>query len=81
MNTVRCPRCGWRFRPFSRKKAAEEAEEIGYSNAFKPWRPEEDKELAVLWKEGTEILEIAGILKRQPSAILKRLKLLGLKDE
>lgn len=76
-NTIRCPRCGFRIR--TRKAAKEGAKETGYERAFEPWGVEEDIRLIELAREGVEVVEIAQELKRQPTAILRRLNLLNSK--
>ena len=45
-----------------------------YANAYEFWRNEEEEKLLELYNENKSILEIANILKRQPSAIISRLR-------
>jgi len=45
-----------------------------FSNAYEPWKEEEDSLLKSLHLENKPLSEIAQILKRQPSAIRSRLK-------
>ncbi len=55
---------------------SERLEEIKseYLNAYEPWTSEDEDLLKKLREEGKSALEIANILKRQPSAIRSRLK-------
>lgn len=47
-------------------------------NAYEPWTEKADAELAELWAEGTSVQEIADHFGRKNSAIITRLKKLGL---
>ena len=47
-------------------------------NAFDPWTEEADLELGRMWEEGKSIDEIAFYFGRKPSAILVRMKKLGI---
>lgn len=47
-------------------------------NAYEPWTGKADAELAELWAEGTSVQEIADHFGRKNSAIITRLKKLGL---
>ena len=49
-----------------------------YSNAYEPWKEEDDIKLKNLNSENKTIYEIAQILMRQPSAIRSRLRKFGL---
>jgi len=49
-----------------------------YPNAYEPWEDEEDNKLKNLYLENISINEIAQILKRQPKAIISRLRKQGL---
>ncbi|MBU2053294.1 MAG: ATP-dependent DNA helicase [Nanoarchaeota archaeon] len=49
-----------------------------FPNAYEPWEEEEDNKLKALYSKNTSIDEIAHIMKRQPSAIMARLKKFGL---
>jgi len=49
-----------------------------YPNAYEPWEDEEDNKLKNLYLENISINEIAQILKRQPNAIISRLRKQGL---
>jgi len=49
-----------------------------FPNAYEPWGEEEDNKLKNLYLENTSINKIAQILKRQPGAIISRLKKFGL---
>jgi len=49
-----------------------------YPNAYGPWKVEEDNELRKLYLENNSINKIAQILKRQPGAIISRLKKFGI---
>lgn len=50
----------------------------GYPNAFSPWQPEHDGKLQELVEKRESVVDMAKELGRQPSAILKRIKVLGL---
>lgn len=47
-------------------------------NAYEPWTEEADSELARLWSEGKSVAEIADHFRRKNTAIITRLKKLGL---
>ena len=47
-------------------------------NAYEPWTEEADSELARLWSEGKSVAEIADHFGRKNTAIITRLKKLGL---
>lgn len=49
-----------------------------HPNAFDPWTEEADAELAKMWEEGTSVDTIAEHFGRKPSAIIVRMKKLGL---
>ena len=49
-----------------------------HPNAFDPWTEEADLELGRMWEEGKSIDEIAFHFGRKPSAILVRMKKLGI---
>ena len=49
-----------------------------HPNAFDPWTPEADSELSQMWNEGKSVTEIADHFGRKNSAIISRLKKLGL---
>ena len=49
-----------------------------HPNAFDPWTPEADAELSQMWNEGKSVTEIADHFGRKNSAIISRLKKLGL---
>jgi hypothetical protein len=49
-----------------------------HPNAFDPWTEEADLELGHMWEEGKSIDEIAFHFGRKPSAILVRMKKLGI---
>ena len=49
-----------------------------HPNAFDPWTEEADLELGRMWEEGNSIDEIAFYFGRKPSAILVRMKKLGI---
>lgn len=49
-----------------------------HPNAFDPWTEEADTELSQLWEEGLSVDEIAEHFGRKPSAIIVRMKKLGL---
>ena len=49
-----------------------------HPNAFDPWTEEADLELGRMWDEGKSIDEIAFYFGRKPSAILVRMKKLGI---
>lgn len=47
-------------------------------NAYEPWTEEDDEELARMWSEGMAVADIADHFGRKNSAIITRLKKLGL---
>jgi hypothetical protein len=47
-------------------------------NAYDPWTEEADEELKSMWAEGTSIADIATHFGRKQSAIITRMKKLGL---
>lgn len=49
-----------------------------HPNAYDPWNEEADAELARMWAEGMSVAEIADHFGRKSSAIISRLKKLGL---
>ena len=49
-----------------------------HPNAYEPWTEEMDAELARLWSEGTSVADIADHFGRKNSAIITRIKKLGL---
>ena len=49
-----------------------------HPNAYDPWTEEMDAELARLWGEGTSVADIADHFGRKNSAIITRMKKLGL---
>ena len=49
-----------------------------HPNAYDPWTEEMDAELARLWSEGTSVADIADHFGRKNSAIITRIKKLGL---
>lgn len=49
-----------------------------HPNAFDPWTPEADAELAQMWADGRSVPEIADHFGRKQSAIIVRMKKLGL---
>ena len=49
-----------------------------HPNAFDPWTPKADDELAQMWAAGKSVEEIAGHFGRKPSAIVVRMKKLHL---
>ncbi len=49
-----------------------------HPNAYDPWTEEMDAELAQLWSEGTSVADIANHFGRKNSAIITRIKKLGL---
>ena len=49
-----------------------------HPNAFDPWTEEADLELGRMWNEGKSVDEIAFYFGRKPSAILVRMKKLGI---
>ena len=63
-------------KPYSRQKIREQ-----HPRAYMPWELEEDEELADRYHRGSDVQELARILQRQPSAIVARLRRLGLWDE
>ena len=49
-----------------------------HPNAFDPWTPEADSELSQMWANGNSVPEIADHFGRKQSAIIVRMKKLGL---
>ena len=49
-----------------------------HPNAYEPWSAESDAELARMWEEGISVHEIADHFGRKQSAIITRMKKLGL---
>lgn len=49
-----------------------------HPNAYDPWTEEMDAELARLWSEGTSVADIADHFGRKNSAIITRIKKLGI---
>ena len=49
-----------------------------HPNAYEPWSDEADAELARMWEEGISVHEIAEHFGRTQSAIITRMKKLGL---
>jgi hypothetical protein len=51
-----------------------------YPRAFSPWTQQDDEKLAELMARGTAMLMICKELQRQPTAIKRRMELLGMKQ-
>ena len=49
-----------------------------HPNAYEPWTEEADEQLNKMWSEGKSVQEIADHFDRKPSAIITRMKKLGL---
>ena len=49
-----------------------------HPNAYNPWTDETDSELVQMWEEGKSVTEIADHFGRKSSAIISRMKKLGL---
>lgn len=49
-----------------------------HPNAYDPWTEEADTELSLMWAEGTSVPDIAEYFGRKESAIIVRMKRLGL---
>ena len=49
-----------------------------HPNAYEPWTEEADEQLNQMWSEGKSVQEIAEHFGRKPSAIITRMKKLGL---
>ena len=49
-----------------------------HPNAYDPWTEEADAELSLMWAEGTSVPDIAEYFGRKESAIIVRMKKLGL---
>ena len=49
-----------------------------HPNAYDPWTEEMDAELARLWSEGASVADIADHFGRKNSAIITRIKKLGI---
>lgn len=73
----KCPKCGWVTKDNRFIEAKVEAQKA-YKRAFERWTPEEDEKLARLTESGVLVLEISKALERQPSAIMRRIEMLGL---
>lgn len=69
-----CPRCRYKIRQDTHftEKIKEE-----YPNAFAPWTVAEDQKLMDLVDAGTPLIGICSALKRQPTAIKRRIELLS----
>lgn len=52
-----------------------------FPNAFEPWNDVDDSILAKMWHEGASVEELSTHFQRKPSAILVRLKKLGLEEK
>jgi len=72
----KCPRCGWKISTLDPAKV--KGIQQDYPNAFSPWTREQDVQLQKLVKEGVSLVDMVETLGRQPSAIRKRITLLGL---
>jgi hypothetical protein len=75
--SITCPRCGWRMRDRVEELKQRLGEE-GYPNAFKVWTSEEDMKLEQAVREGASMVVLAKMFGRPPTAIRRRLTLLGL---
>jgi (p)ppGpp synthase/HD superfamily hydrolase len=49
-----------------------------HPNAYNPWTEDMDAELSRLWSEGTSVADIADLFGRKNSAVITRIKKLGL---
>jgi DNA-binding NarL/FixJ family response regulator len=49
-----------------------------HPNAYEPWTPEQEEILKSMYKGGSPVKDIASALKRQPGAIISRIRKLGL---
>lgn len=49
-----------------------------HPNAYDPWTEEDDAQLRQMWKEGTSVADIAQHFGRKQSAIIVRMKKLGI---
>ena len=49
-----------------------------HPNAYEPWTEKADEQLKQMWSEGKSVQEIADHFGRKPSAIITRMKKLGL---
>ncbi len=77
LNTlVKCPRCGYRLQQSSEFTNKIKKE---YPNAFLPWKAKEDIQLRELVEKGADMLTIAEAIGRQPTAIKRRIELMGFK--
>ncbi|SRR6266700_74286 len=72
---ARCPNCGHRFTPYGDLKRNAQGE---YPRAFEHWTREENEKVRALILERKTVLEISAALGRQPSAVNKRVEMLGL---
>jgi len=72
----RCPRCGWKL---GNKQFTNEVRQ-SYPRAYAPWKPEEDKKLGALVVEQAGLPEMVEALGRQPSAILRRIEMLQIRE-
>ena len=52
-----------------------------FPNAFEPWNDVDESILAKMWHEGASVEELSTHFQRKPSAILVRLKKLGLEEK
>lgn len=74
----RCPRCGYNVGLSGLDRDKAQAIRKDYPNAFSPWTREQDKLLASMVESKESVIAIANALSRQPSAIIKRISILGL---
>lgn len=72
---VKCPRCGYKMKY---QKDFRDQVKGQYEKAFQPWSPEDDQQLAKAVQSGEQLLTLVQAFKRQPSAIKRRVELLGL---
>lgn len=75
---MRCPRCGYRVSLEADHRRTASIKEA-HEKAFQRWKPEDEKRLRQLASEGKTPEEIAEVLGRQTSAIVRRAELLMVK--
>ena len=63
---------------FVTRKVEADAAKQENPNAYEPWTEEADSELTELWSNGMAVAEIADYFGRKNTAIITRLKRLGL---
>jgi len=76
---MRCPRCGWQINTLSKDGVSTIRK--SYPKSFLPWTPEDDAALRTMVRGGATLDSMVQRLKRQPSAIRRRIALYGWQEE